>query len=284
VDAHRLFFGYSSRGLLIHRLIRATPLALLYIFLCGIVIYHFGMPSVPARGFWSRSLDRVVLLCATSSFCFLAFYVIDAVRLTQRFVLRLSQSNTIWPPAILAYVAERRKMDPAHLDGYLDVMFTARQTREVSALAFYPFTILFLLFISRNQFFDHWTWPAGLAAIFFLNALIIFVPAFAIRRTARKVREAAVRNLQHLQARFVDGHHEWPVPEDPSKVVTMRKDAGPIKSDSYGDALKLTLDEIQAVNTGAYSGILQDSTVIAALIPSGGVGLVTLLEKLFVPG
>ena len=52
----------------------------------------------------------------------------------------------------------------------------------------------------------------------------------------------------------------------------------------YGAKIRLTLDEVTRVNNGAYAQVLQDAAIIALLVPSGGAGLVPLLQRLFLAG
>ena len=65
-------------------------------------------------------------------------------------------------------------MDPEHLDGYLDVKFTAEHTREVYQSVLYPVLVLLVLFVARAGLFDNWTWPPALVALFVVNVVIIF--------------------------------------------------------------------------------------------------------------
>jgi len=231
-------------------------------------------PASPLRGgAWIGFVDIASLLVSVFAYCLLAFYVVDAVRLSQRFILKLGEGATDWSPRVLNSVARERGMDPEHVAGYLDVRFTGEQTKEVYRLVFYPGIVLIVLLGARTTLFDHWTWPPALVGVFALSAAIIFLCAFSIRRAARRVRSAALAELSSLAASFTGRDHAWWV----------RGAAGVdeyVTSSGYARKLKLAIKDLENFSDGAYAPWPADLAVVGALIPTGGFRLLTLMHRL----
>ena len=163
-------------------------------------MFYYGLPYTSARGEplsmlsgrrFIAVVDVVVLAGCVVGWCVLAFYVVDAVRLSRRMIARLGEGRTKWPPRVIDDLAANRRMGAQHLDGYLDVLFTAKHTREVYRLTFYPMLVSLLLFVARIDLFDRWTWPWTLISIFVLNTVIMLLCAFMLRHEAAQIREAA---------------------------------------------------------------------------------------------
>jgi|WetSurMetagenome_2_1015567.scaffolds.fasta_scaffold25694_1 hypothetical protein len=269
---------YFSMGLWWNRTGRVVLMLILYtlFIICFLKILPFPLSTNPARGSLARFLDYSILYCCILSSCFLTFYVFDVTNLTLRMIRRLGQHRTAWPQDYLNQLAKERNMDPAHLAGYADVYFTAVHTREVSSVVFYPFVVLLLMVVARNQYFEDWPWPLPLIIILFLNALFILLCSFWIRHAARRVRHEALKDLTSQTVDLL-------VPEDSHKWMVWKKDGSnvEIKSDSYSKSIERTREEINSISIGAYGRWFLDNSVIASLIPSIGAALLALISYLF---
>ena len=264
VDANQLFHDYVRRALLAKRFGRCVPVAFLYLLAAVICVRYFGFPYSPLRASSAvHVMDKVILGLCIFGWCLLAFYVVDAVRSSRVLLTHLGEGQTKWPERVTKVFKEKRKMSPEHLNGYLDVLFTAKHTREVYQLAFYPMLVLLLLIVSRVDLFDYWTWPPALILVFTLNGLMMLGCALMLRREAQRIRDAAVERLESLQVHFAEGKCS----DFPSAV-------------KYNESLKLTLEEIRNIHTGAYAPWPADLAIIATLIPTGGAGLIVLLQRL----
>jgi hypothetical protein len=197
VDAAELLSAYFERGRFANRLLRTIPYALLFLLIGFSLVAVLGHPTTPTRS--NFGLDRWALRLTIIAFCFLAFYVVDATRLSERLINRLGDHPTSWPKPYLEKLAGNTQLREGHLAGYADVKFVALHTGEVSRLIFMPFTILCLMLLSRTQYFDRWTWPLALQLILGLSALINLVCALVVRRSARQVREDAIARLQAVK-------------------------------------------------------------------------------------
>jgi hypothetical protein len=237
------------------------------------------------RGPLSHKVDSFVLMAALVPSLFLLFYVLDAARHAARFLESLSRHPTRWPENLLHENAAKKGVQERHLDGWLDVDFAAVHTEEVGKVMFAPFFIPLLLLLSRNSFFDDWTWPPGLTAVFAVNFLLAGTSWALVRRAARAVREAALAELgDHLEQ--VNTSHPTPfdVPtpqglEDSLRhgwkaVQTMK-----LATDQYLRRLKSLRKEIRGENRGAYANWFQDPTYFALFIPTGITGVLSVLAE-----
>ena len=274
VSAVEVFYGYVNRAQLWPRISRAFPVGIVYGAVAFSTVVFFGLPSPPYRnsevlGFITeRGLDMGTLIPSIILYCLLSFYVVDAVRMSRRMLTHLAEGETKWPDLILNAKAEERHLAPEHLDGYLDVHFAAYQTTEVYQAIFYPAIVLLLMLFARSQLFDNWTWPPALVSVFVISAAIIIVTALAIRRAARSVRELAIGKLNRLLQQHSGQSFSWTV-ERSSRTTR-----------DYGAKILLAIEEIKDIRTGAYAPFIQDLSLIAALLPTGGYGLLTLLHSL----
>ena len=273
----KLFARYLERGTGNSRLWRVSVMLFFFLaFGMGLFLLE-GFPRVPGRGISSNRWDHAILMLSVPLFAALALYVADAARLTERFLLRLGDGVTVWPQHRLLQTALDRNMDPAHLGGYFDVRFAAFQTRELGRLIYYPFIMLALMLVARNQMFAPWSWPWSLLGIVLTSSLITFLCAFHIRRAAARVRDEAVEALQGIQIKYAAGEdvvYKW-------KIDLGEGGMKDCQATNYSVKIEGLIKELQAIKSGAYARLLQDDSVIAALIPALGAALLAGFQKFF---
>jgi hypothetical protein len=278
VDAKKLCLKYFQLGRFGPRCFRICLGMASYVLFGSGLFMLWGSPIVPARGHRSFLWDVWILIAAVAVFVFVVFYVVDATRLTERFIHRFGDGVTRWPEHVQRRLAVDRNLDPAHLPGYLDVQFVAYHTQEIGRLFYFPFLMLTLLVAARNELFAPWTWPPCLLAINLTSALLVFLSAFHIRRSAQRVRRQAIESLQDLQVRFSGGD------EEEYKWTILLDDQGTRKAcvaSKYGEKIKAMIEELQEVQKGAYAKVLRDNSVTAALLPAVGAVLIGIIQKLF---
>ncbi len=278
VDAQKSCQKYFQLGRLGPRCFRILLAIIAYSFFGAGLFLFWGWPIVPGRGSASFVWDHWILAFAVIVFVIVVFYVVDATRLTERFIHHLGDGTTVWPEHVQRKLAVDRNLDPAHLAGYLDVKFVAYHTQEIGRLFYFPFLMLTLLVAARNELFAPWTWPPPLLAINLTSALLVFLSAFHIRRSAQRVRKHAIESLQEFQFRLSggeDAEYKWTIPLD---------DHGTKKTcvvSNYAEKIKDMIKELQEINTGAYAKVLRDDSVTAAMLPAVGAGLLVVIQKLF---
>jgi hypothetical protein len=278
VDALGLFRQYLHFGRFGFRLLRAGLHAVIYAVLAGSLI--FWLRDIPTwllvRGPWSHLCDRYVLAAAVFVTLLALFFVMDAALLTNRILDCISQHPTLWPADPLRDIARKRSVKEEHLDGFLDVQFTAIQTEELGSRMFGPVLLLLLLIFSRLPFFDNWTWPPGLILIFAMNFVLATVCWWVVRRAAGQVRKLALERIN-------DAISSVKSSQDPSVTINFSgQPALPVTlpTKKYLRNLKAVHQAISEENRGAYARWFQDPTYLAVFIPSGISGIVSVIASL----
>ena len=108
VSAGGIWSTYLYRGKFSHRLTRLVPVAFIYFLLAKTIVALFGAVQ-PIRGDLVVSTDRWILMGSIFAMIALTFFVVDASRLCERFLERLSFHPTRWP---------RRRSDRSRRGGH----------------------------------------------------------------------------------------------------------------------------------------------------------------------
>ena len=254
VDARTLLFSYQQRGTLVARFFRVALLTSAFL-VCGLSLMAIsGFPVAPVRGEKSSLIDVTLLSFTIFLFVLLLAYVVDVTRLTERLISRLGDGETIWPEELVDERHKKTGIPKTLLSGVLDVEFVAQHTRHVNIASFFPFIALSLLLAARSAYFDRWPWPWGLKAALVVYFIITSGCAWSIRRSARRVRDEALKVLHRYRA------------------------AAP--SAAPADHVELALAYIHNHRIGAYAGWWQDPAIAGSLIAPGGAGAVSILRAL----
>ncbi len=254
--------------------VRALFLSLLLYFIAAAIIFQtFGHPVHPIRGDYLRFVNVTILWLNLIPFYLLLFLVHYETCLAMEVVWHILRARTkrschtvdaILQPRRAAPRAEAQEM--ADIDenaaaeakaGLDSIRLTAELTRVVGRLVVLPFVVLLLMIFSRSQVFDAWRWPlALLIVICFVLALCLYA-ALALRFVARRSRNQLADVWQKL-----------------CDAVAMRRRSSSERVTKYVDLIK-------SERTGAFGPFGLDPVLQALLIPSGGLGLLTLLDQFF---
>ncbi len=272
VDARALFKGYVMRGMIFNQFLRVAFWTVIYFgFLAAVVLGVSAPPTrLCVRGPWSAGLDLVILGSTVWGFLFVLFYALDAARLTGRMLYCLGDGPTRWPAWLVEKWARLKSVRPTDLDGWLDVRFAADKTRETGRLMFYPFLIFLLLLVSRNSYFENWSWPGSLVAVFMLNFILAAACWGLVRHSAQHVRREALQKIEQLVVGVRTGAEE--------QIALSPTGTGQVYArEDYVKRLDGLREEILAVRHGAYTHWIQDPTYIALFVPTGITGILTVL-------
>jgi hypothetical protein len=258
IDMATLWRRYVFRGRLSRRIFRVLPMAFLYIIAVGLVSGLMGgYARISIRGtlmFWPFLLLTIVL------FVVLTFFVIDATMLHCGFLKQLKSGETYWPDDTFrkfGYPVDRAPESYAsELSYFWDVQFISRRTEAVGKLIYYPFIILLCFILARFPCFDNWTWTPGLVVTLLMHFSLALYAAWSVPKAAAAYRDTVLGelNLRRRKAFMIEG-------KTPDAIDTM-------------------IDEVQSNHKGAFSYLWEQPAIRALLLPSGGIGLVTLLQYL----
>ena len=258
-EARQLWHEYRWLGTWQDRAWRVVPQVGVYGVFGIALMLLFGFPVTPCRGSACFTFNYIILGVSVVAMTLLMFYVVDATRLCRRLIKIMIQTTIEWPRRLLTREAAELEVDPAYVREWVGVQFIAKRTEVISAMIYYPFVIVFLMAVARHSYFDRWDFPAGLLVIFTLNALYAFGNGVLLRRAAEEAKREAVRQLKCRLKSLSD--------EPVFKQVKRRQ-------------IERMVELIEATQEGAFLPFTQHPLFKAVALPTGGTGLVFLLEYL----
>jgi hypothetical protein len=254
-SAQEAWHAYLCRNKFWPRFIRIGVLFTLYLLFSIVIFRLFPPPPAPARGDLAFQFDRVAILLAAIGMMILSFYVVDAIQLNSNFIRMFAREVTKWGDAVVDKSWRSPPLNEEELSAYNEIFFVADRTQVVARLIWYPLIVLTLMIVARSSFFDNWSWSPGLLAIYGINACWAVGSAILLRRAAEQLRDATLSNLQLSRIRGRDIE---------AKRATFDELIG----------------EIRGLKKGAFAPLTEQPFVRAILVPSGGLGLLALGQRL----
>jgi hypothetical protein len=193
-------------------------------------------------------------------FLFLTFFVIDAIFLHEGFLLQLEKNETCWPDATFHRfeysITPSRPLNERDLADYWDILLISKRTEAVGRLIYYPFIILSLLIVARLNCFDNWSWSPVVILILSMHFSLALYAAWRLPKAAREYRDKVLERLQRRRRQALMLAQRTP------------------------EAIDTLIEEVQSTHQGAFSYLWEQPAIRALLLPSGGIGLATLLQFL----
>ena len=235
-----------------YHVVRVATILLFYSAFCWLIV-SFDWPAIPVRGSVSRAM--VIAVSSASYLCLsvLIFYVFDVTRCCRKFIdcLNSPEISALHQPGVDNQERVKNTRDTIRL--------IAMRTDVVGRLIFYPFIVWLIMFVARIDYFDNWKTPYGLAVIISLGAVLAWICAFLLRRSAEKARTCVVGRLH-------DVLHDEKENKNPSQALI--------------DYIEFVIDEVRSIRQGAFAPFSQHPVLRALLVPFGGVGSIYLIDFL----
>jgi hypothetical protein len=248
-------------------LLRAAVLAGGFIAICWLLSLLGGYPNIPSRGTAAAVMNQSVTACFAVAFLVLLFFVADLTRLGERFSEGLSllcERDANEPTSPASQNHAKAQEDQAILEEtrarsmdktWVAVQVVAARTAAINGLIFYPFSLLAILVIARWNLFDNWDLPPGMLAVLAASFVICCVIAAMLQRTASRMRAQCLACLENT-------------------MLEQRRDG--IKTD-YTSSL---IERVRSLRQGAFTPILEQPVVMAALLPFASAGGLQLIQVL----
>ena len=238
------------------RLLRVAGLLFFYLSFCGLVIYGFGMPNIPARGNTAFVLHRIVLFSFVPLFSALLIVVVDATWKCVKLVEDLSHPDLEWSGDA---IDSSKLSGPvrAHLSNWLALRVIEQRTAVIGKLIYAPFMVLVIAIVARSRLFDNWDMPVGLTLVFVTSFAFLFSCGLRLSRAAESARSRAIKYLTSA-AIFKQGNG------DQTKPMVKQFDR--------------LIEEIRTLNEGAFKPFFQQPAFKALLLPFGSAGGISLIE------
>ncbi len=259
-DATHLWREYTTLGDLKNFAARCLPQVAIALCFAWLMMALFGFPNIPCRGSACFIINDIIIVSSIAAMMLLIFYVIDVTLLCRKWVSCIATNKIHWPGNTLTRVAREQGVSKQDLDEWMGIELIAERTTVIGNFIYFPFIIMILLGISRHSYLDNWNFPTALIVIFALNAILIVGNALALRRSAETAKREAIKGLE-------------------SKLIQLS--AQTPEEIKQRQQIDWAINVIKNNQRGAFLPFTQHPIFGAAIaLPSGGYGLVLLLEYL----
>lgn len=252
-----LWRHYREAGSVQHRLPRLLLLVVIYVvtFVSLWKVMAAEDLSGPCRGVFSCRVDLTLALASYISLVALNLFVFEAVILCRRWITLLAQTEDGWLPVLavrLPFSSDKHVLQAREL---VKIELIAQRTEVVNRMVRYPFLVLLLTMVARNEYFDDWHFPLMIIAGWVVNVLLALGAALLLYRAAEEVRNACISRLnrQVLQGLSLGQAGEADV-----------------------NLTRHIIQSIEAVSQGAFVPLYQQPVVESSLY-----GFVALLQYLY---
>ena len=229
--------------------------ALIIYFILG-AYFRLAEPAPsPARGPYAFILDRATLFANLISYFALIGAVIEATFVAARLV-----AQVVDPKATALTGSGVRSDLPVacheHLDRRSRLLLARAITQQVETLMYLPAVVFGVMILSRASIFDSWSWPPVLIVVLVLIFVLLFLCVWSMRRVAKSAKQDTLE--------FLYGERVVHAAED----AVMRP-------------LGWVVVEIESLRGGAFSPLLENPFVRAALLPLAAFGTTLAIEREF---
>ena len=252
IDVKPLWADYLHRGTPRNRRFRYVPLAVLYALFGVGLILALGPPHTPYRGNVSFCASCVTVFFSVAFMIVLLFLVLDAACLCTRFIKHLSANASQWPTQSTEGAGESRSADEPQLADWLDIKLIGKRTEVVGRLIYYPILVVLILAASRSSMFDDWGFPVAIALLAGINIALAMVCMLMVRRAAERARGVAL-----------------------DRLAERRMTAG---DETHRQRIQAAIERVASYRVGGFAPLSQQPVVQALLVPSGGFGLLAIIE------
>ena len=256
--ANQLLTEYRNRESLVPKLVRVIPSTCLFFLFGSLVFWVANYPDLPARGFPSRAISKILLFTSIFAMVYLVFTILDSSKLAARFIRKLVFDPIEWPAKVLDAAARERGLPS--ITGMKELLTTraiAMRTKQVGKLVIYPFTIVVLVFIARKAPLDNYDYPITLAFVLLVTLVWVALSSLALRREAVSAKQIMLSRLESMISGSMNG-----------------------ESEKHTKQLQLVIDEVRRERRGAFAPVVEDPIFKAIAIPFSSIGGLSLLENI----
>jgi hypothetical protein len=218
-----------------------------------LIFDSLGLPSIPARGPIARYVDRCVLgssvLLLYVLLILVAYLCISCSRLLDDLRAHRAGPLTEWGED------PSTSLSRAVLNNWFTIRLSADYTAIFTSFAPYPLYVLFLLIISRNGYFDHWTFPLPLILSYFVMFGLLAFSSMTLWYRGKKLRREVFESLREDLA---SAHRRG----DAILAANVEK----------------IIQEVESLKKGVYGSWKDQPIWSTILYPLGGVTILSFLD------
>lgn len=237
-----------SKGYLWIFCVTAISLALTYYGL-----FFLGYLNFPSRGGIAQNLHNFIALVQFLILWGLIHWVGYEATACKRFIDQLepnkpSKDQLNWSPRFVQEQENKKGISSEELEPYFRFLLITRLTKRINSIIHIPFVLMLLIAIGRSNIFDNLGFSPALIMVFLSASAYLITTLFLLRESAEKQCE----DILH----YYDEYR-------PGMIASV-----------FGTTNKINLlaTEIRDIKQKTFASFLQRPTVLALLLPGGGIG------------
>lgn len=258
---------YIEKIKLRHSIIRVTGVFIIFYTFAFLVLHNIlnttaFIPYAPFRGesnfFWSHFFFLVTVWI----YLILIIYIADNVHASSHFIRRLADNRPfVWSSELVKIYKKKYDLPLNIIESKILLDFVTQHTEVHNKFIYYPFFCLFLIIMSRNNYFDSWPTTPFILLIYIFFAMITLISAIRLRAAALYAKSKILENLK------TNSSHspicEW---EDGQSDNIIK--------------LKSLTTEIENFKEGIFRPLLHHPMILSLLMPFSSVSGIFLIEYL----
>jgi hypothetical protein len=221
--------------------------------LSWLIFDSFERPFVPARGEIAFKVDFAVLFVSVFLLyvllLFVAYLCIACSELLDELRTHRVGPLTGWgeDPSM--------SLPRATVNDWFAIRVSAEYTAIFSNFGPYPLYVLFMMILSRNGYFDHWTFPASLILAYFIMFGLLALSSMKLWSLGKKMRGEVLGSLQ-------------------VQLATARRQRDSI----LAAKIETIIEEVANLKKGVYGTWREQPVWSTILYPLGGVTILSFLD------
>jgi|CXWL01.1.fsa_nt_gi hypothetical protein len=245
----------KSKGYLWILCVAAISLGLTYF-----GIFSLGYLNFPSRGEITQNLHNILAFVQFSILWGLIYWVGYEATVCRRFIDQLGPKESAdqldWPLELMEEYEKRTGISREELKPYFRFLLITRLIKRVNSIIYMPFVLMLLIAIGRSNVFDNLGFSPALIIVFIGASIYLIITLIFLKKSAEKQCEDI---LQYYE-------------EDRPGRISL----------AFGNAntVDQVVTEIRNKKQQIFS-FFQQPSLLALLLPGGGIGLTSIIEYLY---
>lgn len=248
-------------------------------------LFIFGYLNYPARGEITQYLHIFFIFLQFGILWSLVFWVGYEVAACRNFINCLdikgidksqgyseneTDSESVnWPPKLMRKVAEKTGIPSNFLGRYIGFLLITRAIERINGLIYIPFVLMLLIAIGRSNIFDNLGFSPALIVVF-ISALIYLILKMSVLRTSAKNQCDGITRY----------YEEFRSTRD-TFVLESEENIANTEDIVSKENMDMLVAGIRSKYRDTFTPFIHRPTLLAILLPGGGIGLIQIIEYLY---
>lgn len=248
-------------------------------------LFIFGYLNYPARGEITQYMHICFIFLQFGILWSLVFWVGYEVAACRNFINcldpkeidksqdhskdELKSKSVNWPPELMRKEAEKTGVPSKLLERYIRFLLITRVIERISGLIYIPFVLMLLIAIGRSNIFDNLGFSPALIVVF-ISALVYLILKMSMLRTSAKNQCDGIKSY----------YEEYRSTRKESALESKENIANKENMDSKENMDRLMVG-IRSKYQDTFTPFIHRPTLLAILLPGGGIGLIQIIEYMY---